>query len=114
MVLSPALLLSFFSSDENIRDRVPGISILCLHITVFPDTIGGSSCQKEISSKINIVFKELIEEQPVLGLILLVATDRKSTTKGLGIKGGLLLHLESSTKGLASAMIKFGALVSMC
>lgn len=79
------------------------------HRRVFPDTTGGSNCQKETTSEINIVFKELIEEKAVLGLILLVATDRKSMTKGLGIKGGLLLHLESSTKGLVSTMIKFGA-----
>lgn len=55
------------------------------------------------------MFKKLIEEKAVLGLILLVATDRKSMTKDLGIKGGLLLHLESSIKDLASTMIKFGA-----
>lgn len=109
MASSPALLLPFFSLDENIRDSVARISILCLHITVFLDTIGGNNCQKETSSKINIIFKELIEEKSVLGLILLVATDRKSMTKGLGMKGGLLLHLESSTKGLASTVIKFGA-----
>lgn len=79
------------------------------HHRVFPDTIGGNNCQKETSSKINIVFKELIEEKAVLGVLLLVATDRKSMTKGLGMKGGLLLHLQSSTKGLASTVIKFGA-----
>lgn len=43
------------------------LHLISQHPTAFPDTVGGSRCQKETPPNINTVFTEIVEEKAVLG-----------------------------------------------